>query len=350
MTADGLSISEAAEDDAASWDAYVAASPDATFFHRFGWRRVIESAYGHKACYLQATRGGRIVGVLPLIDVASPLFGRNLISTAFTVGGGAAADDAEARARLAEAALEEGRRRRVGYVELRSRSAALEGWRVKDDVYAGFEKSIPADEGEALNAIPRRRRADLRKALDAFAAGELSVSFDADWREFYALYACAMRDHGTPVFPRSFLAEIMAEFRDGVDILVIRAHDEPLLALFSFYFRDRVMPYYIGGRGDARDRRAFDLALWLQLRRGAERGARVFDLGRSKYGSGSFAYKTHWGFEPKPLEYEYGLVRAREIPNVNPDNPKFAAAVAAWRRLPLPVANFAGPILARHIA
>jgi FemAB-related protein (PEP-CTERM system-associated) len=159
-----------------------------------------------------------------------------------------------------------------------------------------------------------------------------------------------MRDHGTPVFPRAFLGELMKEFRERADILVISAKGEPLLGLLSFYFRDRVMPYYIGGRADARDRRAFDLALWLQLRRGAARGARLLDLGRSKYGTGSFAYKTHWGLEPKPLDYQYGLVRAREIPNVNPDNPKFAAAIAAWRRLPLPVANLAGPILARHIA
>ncbi len=350
MTADGLSIVKAADEDAAAWDAYVDASPTATFFHRYGWRRVIERAYGHAACFLIAKRGARTVGVLPLIDVASPLFGRSLISTAFTVGGGAAADDDQARAMLAEAALEEGRRRRVSYVELRSQSAALEGWRIKNDVYANFAKSFPADEAAALDAIPRRRRAEVRKGLDALSAGDLSARFGADWREFYALYARAMRDHGTPVFPRAFLAALMEEFGDIVDILIVSAKDRPVLGLLSFYFGDRVMPYYIGGRADARDWRAADLALWLQLRRNVARGGRILDLGRSKYGSGSFAYKSHWGFEPKPLEYQYGLVRARDIPNVSPDNPKFAAAVAVWRRLPLSVANVAGPILARHIA
>lgn len=86
------------------------------------------------------------------------------------------------------------------------------------------------------------------------------------------------------------------------------------------------------------------------MRRGAERGARTFDFGRSKYGTGSFDYKAFWGFEPRALEYQYKLIGARETPNVNPDNPKFSTASALWRRLPLPIANFAGPILARHLA
>ena len=41
---------------------------------------------------------------------------------------------------------------------------------------------------------------------------------------------------------------------------------------------------------------------------------------------------------------------AKALPNVNPNNPKFAAMSSVWRRLPLPIANVAGPLLARHLA
>lgn len=350
MMTDSMRISEATEADAAAWDAYVELARDATFFHRFGWRNVIKRAYGYSSCYVMARRGGRIVGVLPMIDVKSALFGRNLISTAFTVGGGIAADDAEVCEALAEAAVDEGRRRRVKYVEFRSRSAVVEGWEVKNDVYAGFEAAFAADEAANLKEIPRRRRAEVRKGLDALAAGDLRYDFDDGARAFYPLYAQAMRDHGTPIFPQKFVTVLMEEFNGCADILIIRAEEEPVLALLSFHFRDRVMPYYFGARADARAHRAYDLAIWLQMRRGAARGARVFDFGRSKYGAGSFDYKAYWGFEPKPLEYQYKLIGARRAPNVNPDNPKFSAASAAWRRLPLAAANLAGPLLARHLA
>ncbi|MEK7265136.1 MAG: peptidoglycan bridge formation protein FemAB, partial [Pseudomonadota bacterium] len=84
------------------------------------------------------------------------------------------------------------------------------------------------------------------------------------------------------------------------------------------------------------------------MRRAVERGGRGFDFGRSKVGSTHFDTKKFWGFEPSPVIYHVGLVRAKAAPNVNPNNPKFARLVEIWRRLPLPVANIIGPIVARN--
>lgn len=346
----GLQICQASDADAIEWDAYAGAAPGATHFHRIAWRDLIKDVYGYSSCYLVARRGGRVVGVLPLIDVRSPLLGRNLISTAFTVGGGVVADDMAAQGALIEAAIEEGVRRRVGYIELRSASACVDGWAVKDNVYAGFERPFAVDEEANLKELPRRRRAEVRKGLAAVETGELRYSFDKDAEVFYRLYSTAMRNLGTPIYPRSFARRLMQVFGDDAEILTVWAGRDPVLSLMSFYFRDRVMPYYFGARRDAREHRAYDLAIWLQMRRAAERGARIFDFGRSKFGTGSFDYKVYWGFEPRPLQYQYKLIGARQTPNVSPTNPKFSAVSAAWRRLPLPVANLAGPMLARHLA
>ena len=78
-----------------AWDAFVAAHPDATFFHRAGWRRVIEQAFGHRTHYLMTERDGVITGVLPLAHVRSLLFGSTLISVPFCVYGGPLAADRE---------------------------------------------------------------------------------------------------------------------------------------------------------------------------------------------------------------------------------------------------------------
>ena len=42
---------------------------------------------------------------------------------------------------------------------------------MKKGVYAGFETKLIADEGEALKAVPRKRRAEVRKGMDALASG-----------------------------------------------------------------------------------------------------------------------------------------------------------------------------------
>jgi hypothetical protein len=94
--------------------------------------------------------------------------------------------------------------------------------------------------------------------------------------------------------------------------------------------------------------RAYDYLYYSLMRRAVLRGIRTFDFGRSKVGSTHSLTKTYWGFEPQPLLYHVALIRAKEIPNVNPNNPKFARFVELWKKLPLPVANVLGPIAARN--
>jgi hypothetical protein len=65
------------------WDDFVGAAPDATFFHRAGWRRVIEQGAGLPTHYLYAEEQGAVTGILPLAHVHSRLFGNALVSTPF---------------------------------------------------------------------------------------------------------------------------------------------------------------------------------------------------------------------------------------------------------------------------
>jgi hypothetical protein len=107
--------------DSAHWDRFVEAAPDATVFHRAGWRTVVERSFGHRCYFLQAERDGRVTGVLPLVHLPSRLFGNRLISSGYGVyGGPVASDDAslEALNRAAEQLAED---LGVGYLEYRLR-------------------------------------------------------------------------------------------------------------------------------------------------------------------------------------------------------------------------------------
>ncbi|HNI72337.1 MAG TPA: peptidoglycan bridge formation protein FemAB, partial [Accumulibacter sp.] len=79
-----------------AWDAFVNSSPDATFFHKSGWQRVIREVFSHSTSFLYAERAGIIEGVLPLAQVKSRLFGNSLVSLPFAVYGGVAASTNEA--------------------------------------------------------------------------------------------------------------------------------------------------------------------------------------------------------------------------------------------------------------
>ena len=82
----------------------------------------------------------------------------------------------------------------------------------------------------------------------------------------------------------------------------------------------------------------------------AKRGCKLFDFGRSKNDSGAFKYKSTWGIEPKPLFHYYHLVKAQELPNLSPNNPKYQMLINAWQKLPLKVSQIIGPFLSKYVA
>ncbi len=332
--------------DARGWDAFVERSPDATFFHRIGWREIIDDVFRHRTHYLVAERAGEIVGVLPLAEVKSALFGHALTSLPFGVYGGPVADDASATHDLVEAAAAIARDLGVGHMELRNREVKCPGW-PRQDLYVAFRKQLLPDVEANLLAIPRKQRAMIRKGI----RNGLTSHVERDAGRFFALYADNMHRHGTPPFAKGYFERLLAVFGDACEIMTVSDTDGcPVSGVLSFYFRDEVLPYYAGDTVAARDLAANDFKYWELMRRASERGLRVFDYGRSKVGTGSFDFKKNWGFEPVALAYEYLLVKRDSIPQNNPLNPKYRAFIAVWKRLPLSAANALGPHIVRNLA
>jgi FemAB-related protein (PEP-CTERM system-associated) len=317
----------------------------ATFFHRIGWREILEQEFGHRTHYLVAERGDEIVGILPLAEVKSRLFGHGLVSLPFAAYGGVVADDGEVSDRMVDAAVALGVELRVDHVEFRNRWSLRPEWAQKA-LYVTYRKEILPDVEANMLSIPRKQRAMVRKGIGRGLTSEI----DSDVSRFFDLFADNVHRHGTPPFSRRYFERLRATFGSSCEILtVVTPGGEAVSSVLSFYFRDEVLPYYAGDTPEARQLAANDFKYWDLMRRACERGTRVFDFGRSKRGTGTFEFKKNWGFEPTPLAYEFCLLGRSDVPQHNPLNPKYRAMIAVWRRLPRPVVNAIGPHVVRFL-
>jgi FemAB-related protein (PEP-CTERM system-associated) len=332
---------------APAWDAFVDAMPEGTFFHRAAWVRVIQAAFGHRTFFAFTERDGAITGVLPLAQVKTLLFGNTLVSNPFCVYGGVLAADPDSAAALEAHAAALLRSTGAGAIEFRDRAPAeaAADWVGRPDLYVTFRKPIEADHDRNLKAIPRKQRAMVRKGIQY---GLTSVC-DRNTAVLHRVYAESVRNLGTPVFSRRYFDVLLDAFGDAADVVTILDGGRPIAAVLNFYFRDEVLPYYGGGTAQARHRAGNDFMYWEVMRRAADRGLRLFDFGRSKVGTGAHAFKHNWGFTPAPLHYRYKLAPGAAIPDRNPLNPKYRLFIAAWKRLPLPVANMLGPPIVRGL-
>jgi FemAB-related protein (PEP-CTERM system-associated) len=228
---------------------------------------------------------------------------------------------------------------------LRDRAPREPSW-PQQDLYVTFRRAILPEPDDNLAAIPRKQRAMVRKGV----ARGLSSRIDADPNRFFELYADNMHRHGTPPLAKRYFEALHRTFGRDCEVLTVTdPGGKSVSSVLSFYFRDEVLPYYAGDVDAARELAANDFKYWELLRRACERGLRIFDFGRSKRGTGAFAFKKNWGLEPTPLAYEYCLYRGQRVPEHNPLNPKYRMLIALWRRLPIPVANVVGPHLVKGL-
>ncbi|RZF66508.1 FemAB family PEP-CTERM system-associated protein [Sphingomonas populi] len=328
---------------------FVRAHPEGTPFHLPAWSLAVARGCGQRSHTLIAERGdGSIEGVLPMTEVRSRLFGRALVSNGFAVGGGILAGSDAAAGVLAEAGWALALKLGCPSLELRGGGVPDGDWIAEEGAYLGFTRPLAASDDAQLTAIPRKQRAEVRKAL----ALDLDVTVGsgaADVKAHYAVYAESVRNLGTPVFPAKLFRSVLAAFGDDADILTIRSAGKPVASVLSLYHAGTVYPYWGGGTLAARALRANDRMYFALMSHARARGCTRFDFGRSKAGTGPAAFKKNWGFEGVPLRYAKRVKPGDTPREINPLSPKYRLQVAVWKTLPLGIANLLGPHIAKGL-
>lgn len=340
-----IEVHPLAAEDHLRWDQFTTRHAHASPFHLIAWKQAIEGIFGYQPRYQVALEAGQVRGVLPLFLVETLLTGRILLSTPFAVYGGILADSEAAREALRQRALGLSRELGVEYLELRNAwpEQCLGFDRI--DRYVTFTQEVgPADADKLLEALPKKARNMVRKALKY---GYSTRRAGSRLGEFYRLLAASYRRLGTPVFPPRFFAAILEHFGDLVDVREVVLQDKVVAASLNFFFRGEMHTYYAASDPAylamaPNNYMYFDHLLWA----GAN-GFQRFDFGRSKLDTGTFEFKRHWGASMRPLPYEVHLVKRKDLPNFSPKNPKFELAIRLWRKLPLAVTKLLGPPLVR---
>jgi FemAB-related protein (PEP-CTERM system-associated) len=327
-----------------AWDDYVCRNRSASIFHLTAWKRAIEKTFGFEPRYLVTVNRGEICGVLPLFMVHNVLQGRALISTPFAVYGGICASDEQSGHLLRRAACQMAEEEKVQYLELRQQSPANDPGFLVKQLYVTFDQELPESLDRLLQGFPRDTRYMIRKAQK----NRLRAVVDSGQIDtFYEIYARSVHQLGTPVFPKRFFQTLLQEFGEQCEITVVWHKTQAVAAVVSFRFCDWILPYYGGSLLEGRGLAANNFMYWEVMKRALEGGVRYFDFGRSKLGTGSYAFKTQWNMRERPLPYQFHLVERKTMPNYSPTNSRFKLATNCWKYLPFPVTKILGPALVR---
>ncbi len=327
------------------WTDFVAHSSGANIAHQIGWRDVIARGLGHQPRYLMAIENSKITGVLPLFEVTTWWRSAYLVSLPWIDYGGICSEDQVSTDLLCERASEITRELGAEFMELRSEVACsdkLVSSTNKVTFLLPLEKDPDIVMGRFNGYLRNRIRKAHKNGLTATFGGEEFLS------DFYQIFSRNMRDLGTPVWGKSFFTEILREFPDTARVELVHAEGSPIAGALVLSFRGRL---YIPSVSALRSKRKLcpnQALYWGVIKDGCERGDSYFDFGRSSWESPTFDFKKKWVPQPTQLTWQYQLNKTRELPSVNPENPKYKMAINIWRKLPLPIANLLGPRVIRN--
>ena len=326
------------------WDDFAASQVGYTHFHRLGWRRVIEKVFGHDCTYLAARDDdGNLIGILPLVQVRSLVFGNYLVSMPFVNYGGPVGSDAGVRALVGEA-VAVARRRGVKLLELRS-SIPLD-----TDLDLSHRKitvllDLPTRSEELLKQFTPKLRSQIRRPQKE----GVTVRFGPDQLEpFFSVFARNMRDLGTPTQSLAFFREIANQFPRDFWIGCAYLENEPIAGGCGFRFGDQFEMTWASSLRTHSRVAANMLVYWAFMERAISDGAKVFNFGRCTPGTGTHRFKMQWGGREQPLWW-YGYAASTGVTTPSPKDARFQWGTRLWRKLPSSITTRLGPSIVRYI-
>jgi serine/alanine adding enzyme len=331
----------------AAWSRFSSGLPPGPLGADPRWLAILRDGLGHRPYCLEVRVAAELQAILPLAYVASPLFGRFLVSLPFVSTCGVLTADESFVTPLLNRAVELADELRVKHLELR-----LERPLVHPDFQPStankilMRRALPATAEILWKEIDSKVRNQIRK-------GE-KQGFDVQWGEeerlesFYRVFSRNMRDLGTPVFPRRFFASILRHFGADAEFCVVSLKEQPVAAALLLHGRGTTKVPCASALREFSATNSNMFMYWQLLKRAVERGQTTFDFGRSTIGSGTERFKAQWDAAATPAHW-VSYVRGGQRADLRKESKTFALLSRAWKMLPLPVAEFLGPRIVRGI-
>jgi hypothetical protein len=343
------------------YDAYVAAHPRATLYHRGAWARILRDSYRFEPRYLALTDdAGEFHGVLPLVYKKGLVSSARIRSLPVIQWGGPLADTRDEEIMLMRAAREMavGAECLLAILSTTDYAAQLPDF-VADTLPSSWVVRVDGDLDE-LRAGWRKTSNNLFRSLkkaDGAGFAFREGTSKRDLSRFYRLYLLTMRKHRS--LPRSLreleLTRDLLE-RGEWRLFLVESDGEIAAAGVFTVFGGTVELIYNGSDEGLLHLRPNHALYWNVMRWAAAQGQSAFDFGRARPETPLGRFKSQWA-NPLP-NYRYTW-RPGDTPSRTESMAAASYAVEhggdtglvarAWRHAPLQLTRFGALLAYRYL-
>jgi len=329
------------------WDREVLLHPEATPFHTSNWAKVLCKTYGHIPRYLRFAKDGKLVALIPFMEVRSWLTGIRGVCLPFADFCQPLWFQANVQGAVFEAVREIGRNFGWKHLELRGEveshisSQPAVTFRAHTLPLVGRDAQFASFSSSTRRAVRRANRSGLQV--------KVLTSVDG-LRQYYKLHLLTRQRHGAPPQPFHFFENLHKSFMEsGAGFCVVSLLNDELVAAAVFLHTGRSAIYKFGASNERfQHLRGNNLVMWEGIQTLARMGCKTLHFGRTDVANlGLSHFKQGWGSKEYDLEYF----------RINPESGEWLTtqgSLGGWRsrffqRLPISMHKTIGKALYPHL-
>ena len=332
--------------DASIIDSYLARSSKTTPYHFSTWRKLFKSTFNHDDLSTIALDESKsICGLFPLTHFNSAMFGNFAVSIPYFNYGGPIADNENIENLLIEEAISKAPENNIEHIEIRE-LRKRDNFNARTDKVSMIRK-LPDSTNAFSEEIGTKLRAQIKRSNDyrpQFKVGGLELLND-----FYRVFSINMRDLGTPVYSKRFFLDVMHAWPNNSHFIVVYLDKKPVACAFVLGYKDILEIPWASALKTTNKIGINMFMYWNILNFAIDNNYTYFDFGRSSRDSGTFKFKQQWGAKPIQNYWNYWLPEGKELPQINPNNPKYKLLISCWKKLPVMASNLIGPHIVKNI-
>ena len=333
------------DDQLSRWDNFIQ-QHSASGYHQSTWFSLIKKSFGHSTRILIAEdERGNIIGGLPLTFFSSKLFGKFAISIPYVNYGGVVSDYFDIAQKLIQLAQDIRAEEGLSHIEIRTMQSGLANNSL--DKKVSMVLALPSSNDDLEKNLGAKIRAQYKKA-ESYSPhvkfGKLELLDD-----FYKVFARNMRDLGTPVYSKTWFANILNEEKIKSTLIVVYMDNKPVSTGFLVGSNNILE---IPWASTIQSANAKNANMWMYrqiLAFAISEKYQYFDFGRSTLGAGTYKFKKQWGAIAYAHHWYYVLPEGETKPELNPDNPKYKLVIFLWKLMPVWLTKIIGPQIIKHI-
>jgi serine/alanine adding enzyme len=332
-------------DQMSRWDEFIH-QHHASGYHQSLWFNLIKKSFGHDTRILVAEdEHGNIIGGLPLTFFSSKLFGKFAISIPYVNYGGVVSQYFDIAQMLIQRAQDVRADDGLSHIEIRTMQSGLAKNSLDKKVSMVLE--LPSNNEDLEKNLGAKIRAQYKKTESyspSVKFGKLELLDD-----FYNVFARNMRDLGTPVYSKTWFANILSEQNIKSTLIVVYMDNKPVSTGFLVGSNNILE---IPWASTIQSANAKNANMWMYrqiLSFAISEGYQYFDFGRSTLGAGTYKFKKQWGALAYAHHWYYVLPEGETKPELNPDNPKYKLVIFLWKLMPVWLTKIIGPQIIKHI-